>query len=110
MPLPIHGVMARSCLNPMARPAGNSKSPRIPEWRTLGVGVASNGNTTQRFSKTVISLNTWYYVAGVYNAAAQTLDVYVNGVLDNGVLGDIVPASFTVSACQCTGRKAGSGI
>jgi hypothetical protein len=35
----------------------------------------------------------WYHVAGVYNASAQTLDIYVNGVLDNGTLRGIIPAS-----------------
>jgi hypothetical protein len=32
-------------------------------------------------------------VAGVYNATAQTLDIYVNGVLDNGVLRGTVPSA-----------------
>ena len=32
-------------------------------------------------------------IHGVYNAQAQTLDIYVNGVLDNGVLRGAVPAS-----------------
>ena len=39
------------------------------------------------------SLNTWYHVAGVYDAATATLDIYVNGALDNGVLRGTVPAS-----------------
>jgi uncharacterized protein (TIGR03437 family) len=39
-------------------------------------------------------LNTWYYVAAVYNATARTMDVYVNGVLDNGALiYDAVPTA-----------------
>ena len=33
----------------------------------------------ERTSDTIVSLNTWYHVAGVYNASAQTLDIYVNG-------------------------------
>jgi concanavalin A-like lectin/glucanase superfamily protein len=37
-------------------------------------------------------LNTWYHVAGVYNAANRTLDIFVNGVLDNGILTGSVPA------------------
>ena len=54
---------------------------------TFGVGVSgSSGSTTQRYSATTRSLNVWYHVAGVYNAAAGTLDIYVNGVLDNGTL------------------------
>jgi len=61
---------------------------------TFAVGVsASSTSITQRYSTTVRSLNTWYHVAGVYNAAARTLDVYVNGVLDNGQLRGTVPAS-----------------
>src|SRR5262245_24176096 len=35
---------------------------------TFGVGVSSNGSDlVQRYSTTVRQLNTWYYVAGVYN-------------------------------------------
>ena len=47
----------------------------------------------QRYSTTVVALNTWYHVAGVYNAAARSLDIYVNGVLDDGVLSGTVPGS-----------------
>jgi fibronectin type 3 domain-containing protein len=62
--------------------------------RTFGIGISgSSGNHTQRYGATVLSLNTWYHVAGVYNAAAQTLDLYVNGTLDNGVLVGTVPSA-----------------
>ena len=61
--------------------------------RTFGVGVSNGTTIVQRYSATQLSLNTWYYVAGVYNAASQTLDIYVNGVLDNGTLAGTVPAS-----------------
>ena len=55
--------------------------------RTFGIAISPNGSSnTQRYSKTVLALNTWYHVAGVYNASAKTLDIYVNGVLDDGVL------------------------
>src|SRR5262249_22746142 len=37
--------------------------------RTFGVAVSTGSGDVQRYSKTVISLNTWYHVAGVYNAA-----------------------------------------
>jgi hypothetical protein len=61
---------------------------------TFAVVVSPNSSSnTQRYSNTVRALNTWYYVAGVYDAAARTLNIYVNGVLDNGVLSDTVPAS-----------------
>jgi hypothetical protein len=47
---------------------------------------------TQRYSVTARALDTWYHVAGVYDADKLTLDIYVNGVLDNGVLRGVVPA------------------
>jgi|GEM_PF-1432890 len=61
--------------------------------RTFGFAISDGTTHVQRYSKTVLSLNTWYYVTGVYNAAAQTLDIYVNGVLDDGVLSGTVPAA-----------------
>src|SRR5207245_6849302 len=61
---------------------------------TFGVGVSADaGSLTQRYSATVRALGTWYHVAGVYDAAAQTLNIYVNGVLDNGALVGTVPTS-----------------
>ena len=39
-----------------------------------------------------LQLNQWYHVAGVYDAATQTINVYLNGQLDNGVLvGTVTP-------------------
>jgi hypothetical protein len=61
--------------------------------RTFGTAVSSGSGRVQRYSTTVRSLNVWYYVAGVYNAAARTLDIYVNGVLNNGILTGSIPAS-----------------
>jgi hypothetical protein len=61
---------------------------------TFAVAVSTSSTSmTQRYSRTVRALNTWYHVAGVYDAAARRLDIYVNGVLDNGVLLGAVPAS-----------------
>jgi hypothetical protein len=77
--------------------------------RTFGVAVTSSGaSRAQRYSKTVVSLNTWYHVAGVYNASAQALDIYVNGVLDNGTLAGAVPATQAVPTMSTTvGRRSG---
>jgi hypothetical protein len=76
---------------------------------TFGVAVSRDGNSlTQRYSRTVRSLNTWYHVAGVYNASARTLDIYVNGVLDNGVLTGTVPSSqYNPSLNVNIGRRSG---
>ena len=78
--------------------------------RTFAVAVTPSGGSahTQRYSKTVYALNTWYYIAGVYNAAAKTLDIYVNGVLDNGVLSGTVPSSQAISNVNTTiGKRSG---
>jgi hypothetical protein len=61
--------------------------------RTFACGVSSGSAITQRYSQTVVGLNTWYHVTGVYDASARTLDIYVNGVLDNGVLRGTIPAA-----------------
>ena len=60
--------------------------------RTL---VSSNGSTQiHRTSNTVIPTGSWHHVAGVYNAATQTIDVYLDGRLDNGALSGTVPSSI----------------
>jgi hypothetical protein len=61
---------------------------------TFGIRLSANSSTNiQRYSTTVRSLSTWYHVAGVYDAVAQTLSTYVNGALDNGTLLGTVPAA-----------------
>ena len=76
---------------------------------TFGVGVSGGVNAfAQRYSTTVRSLNVWYHVAGVYNAVARTLDIYVNGVLNNGALIGTIPASQVNSAVNVNiGRRSG---
>jgi Concanavalin A-like lectin/glucanases superfamily len=55
--------------------------------RTIGFKLGSPcGLLMARYGKTTLALNTWYYVAGVYNAKAKTMDVYLSGELDNGFL------------------------
>ncbi|TME31075.1 MAG: DUF1929 domain-containing protein [Chloroflexi bacterium] len=78
--------------------------------QTFGVGVSPNSSSlTQRYSKTVRQLGTWYYVAGVYNAATKGLDIYVNGVLDNGTLRGTIPTSQYNNAGEhvVIGRRTG---
>ena len=76
---------------------------------TFAVSVSGDGSTpVQRYSTTVRQLNTWYYVAGVYDAVAQTLHIYVNGVLDDGVLRGVVPsAQFNPAVNTAIGRRTG---
>ncbi len=77
--------------------------------RTAAIQISSNGSDAiQRYSATVLATNTWYHIAGVYDAAARSLNIYVNGVLDNGVLAGTVPAAqfnttYNVNIAQRTG-------
>ena len=49
--------------------------------------------TSTRTSSALVSPGQWYHIAGVYNAGMKTLDIYVNGVLSNGLLNGLVPSS-----------------
>jgi Concanavalin A-like lectin/glucanases superfamily/Bacterial Ig domain len=74
---------------------------------TFGVKVSGGAATAQRYSITVRALNTWYHVAGVYNATTLTLDIYVNGILDNGILRGIIPSSQVIPNINANiGRRA----
>jgi uncharacterized repeat protein (TIGR02543 family) len=76
---------------------------------TFAIAVSpTSASLVQRYSATVRALNTWYYVAGVYDATARTLDIYVNGVKDNGVLSGTVPATQYNASTEVTlGRRTG---
>jgi hypothetical protein len=67
--------------------------------RTVGFKLSGpSGATFARYGTTVLAPNTWYYLTGVYDAVNRTLDVYVNGQLDNGVLEGTVPGAQTNSS------------
>jgi hypothetical protein len=71
------------------------RGPRTISFKLAG----ANGELMARYGKTPLALNTWYYIAGVYDAQAQTLNVYLNGEKDNGcLLGNV------------TSRQRGSGM
>ena len=76
-------------------PAGGSSRPApTPECARRPSRSARTAPTRSRGTARPCSrLSTWYHVAGVYDAAARTLNIYVNGVLDNGVLSGTVPAA-----------------
>ena len=77
--------------------------------RTIGFKLtnASGGNMF-RYGATTLQLNTWYHVAGVYDAVAQVLNVYLNGQLDNGVLvGTITPTQQTSTMNVHVGQRPG---
>ena len=78
--------------------------------RTIGFKLTnSSGGQMFRYGATTLQLNTWYHVAGVYNAAAQTLDVYLNGQLDNGQLQGTITSSQQNSTQNVNiGRRPGN--
>ena len=55
------------------------------------------GKLTSRYSATPLQTNTWYHVAGVFDADARTLNVFLNGRRDNGCLAGTVTNRQTVS-------------
>ena len=76
--------------------------------RTFAFAVyTTSGAYVARYSVTVRALNTWYHVAGVYDAAARGLHVYVNGVLDDGTLLGTVPSTISAPVTNTTiGQRA----
>ena len=76
---------------------------------TFGVQVSPSGTSSaQRYGSQTRSLNTWYHVAAVYNATAGTLEIYVNGALDNGTLAGSIPAiQYNQSVNVNIGRRTG---
>jgi hypothetical protein len=55
--------------------------------RTIGFKVANEcGRMAMRYGATPLAAGTWYHIAGVYDAEKRTMDVFLNGRLDNGFL------------------------
>ncbi len=75
--------------------------------RTIGFKLADPcGNGMIRYGATELVRDTWYHVAGVYDADARTLNVYLNGHLDDGfLLGPVAPAQRASSQPVCVGRR-----
>jgi len=58
-----------------------------PGPRTIGFKLSTVcGGFMGRFGATPLAVGEWYHVAGVYDASRRTLDVYLNGKLDDGSL------------------------
>ena len=78
--------------------------------RTIGFKLTnSSGGQMIRYGATTLQANTWYYVTGVYDAAAQTMHVYLNGQLDDGVLQGTVTSTQQNSTLNVNiGQRPGS--
>lgn len=62
--------------------------------RTLGFKLTNScGKLMIRYGKTPVQLDRWYHIAGVYDADAKTLDVYLDGRQDDGSLVGTVTGS-----------------
>lgn len=62
--------------------------------RTVGFKLGDAcGSLMARYGRTRLIADAWYHVAGVYDAQARRLDVFVNGRRDNGALRGSVSAS-----------------
>jgi hypothetical protein len=76
--------------------------------RTIAFKLASStGMLMARYGRTPLETNRWYYVAGVYDAQAQSLNVYLNGRLDNGcLLGHVTSRQHVSGKKAFVGRRA----
>jgi hypothetical protein len=78
--------------------------------RTIGFKLSSPcGNLMARYGATPLVVDTWYHVAGVYDASKRTIDVYLDGKADNGPLvGPIAGTQRTSRWPVYVGRRSDS--
>ncbi|MEO8658882.1 MAG: LamG-like jellyroll fold domain-containing protein [Bryobacteraceae bacterium] len=77
------------------------------QLRGIGFKLTSScGNLMARYGATPLVTGIWYHVAGVYDAEARTVDVYLNGAPDNGVLiGPVTGTQRTSRSSLYVGRR-----
>jgi VanZ family protein len=77
--------------------------------RTIGFKLAdASGRLMARYGRTPLELNRWYHVAGVYDAQARTLHVFLNGRPDDGCLvGHVTDRQHISGAHVFVGRRGG---
>ena len=76
-------------INGLASPTGTTVSGFYLQYQggsdnfafTLRASDATGSAITQAVSSTLANAGTWYHLVGVYNLAAQTIALYVNGAL-----------------------------
>lgn len=69
-----------------------------------------DGRSVHRQGATRIVTGRWYHVVGVYDHVTRRLDLYVDGVLDNGGLRGTVPAAQRDAAVPATVGRRGDGV
>ncbi|HKQ60227.1 MAG TPA: LamG-like jellyroll fold domain-containing protein [Candidatus Polarisedimenticolaceae bacterium] len=77
--------------------------------RTIGFKLTNSAGVSMiRYGTALIQTGQWYHVAGVYDAAAQTLHVYWNGQLNDGSSSGAVTGSQRDSSVEVSvGRRPG---
>jgi len=75
--------------------------------RTIGFKLGNAcGELMARYGATPLVPRRWYHVAGVYDASAKTLDVYLDGKLDNGfLLGTVTGSQHSSREPAYIGRR-----
>jgi hypothetical protein len=75
--------------------------------RTIGFKLTNAcGQLMARYGATPLVTGTWYHVAGVYDAQAKTIDVYLNGKPDNGfLLGPVAGSQLSSRSSVYVGRR-----
>jgi len=75
--------------------------------RMAGLKLADAcGNDMARYGATPLEFNKWYHVAAVYDADRRTMDMYLNGRLDNGfLLGEVTARQRTSRIALTIGKR-----
>src|SRR3989344_5797717 len=66
-------------------------STKILKVEVTNTAGSSDAN---RSSSSAVSIGVWYHVVVVFNGTAGTLNLYLDGVLNNGALGGTVPSQI----------------
>lgn len=79
--------------------------------RTVGFKLGGAcGPIMARYGATALVTGKWYFVAGVYDADRRTMDVYVDGKLDNGLLlGPVAGSQQPSTVDVLVGRRNAAG-
>ncbi len=75
--------------------------------RSIGFKLANAcGDLMARYGASPLAVNAWYHLAGVYDAEERTLDVYLNGKLDNGAsVGLVTGTQHSSRSALCVGKR-----
>jgi prepilin-type N-terminal cleavage/methylation domain-containing protein len=76
---------------------GSSKKFQLYATNTIGTW---NGWRSSSISP---SVNQWYFVVGMYSPTGPALDIYIQGVKDNGTLGGSIPSALRSSTVASIG-------